>query len=161
FDWLAAKGVDTFCPMGAGMTPAWLVDDPQELRIRCWINGELKQDSTTAQMFVGLAQIIASISTLITLDPGDVIATGTPAGVGVARGEQLREGDVVTIERGGVARLSTPVVVECPLGEPTWRGRPRWRSCEPAASGRSARAPARDAVSCGGHASGRLCREGV
>jgi 2-keto-4-pentenoate hydratase/2-oxohepta-3-ene-1,7-dioic acid hydratase in catechol pathway len=109
FDMLGAKGVDTFCPMGPGMTPAWLVANPQALTIKCWINGVLKQDSTTAQMLVELPRLIASISERITLEPGDVIATGTPAGVGNARGEQLGPGDRITIEIEGLGSLTNPI----------------------------------------------------
>jgi 2-keto-4-pentenoate hydratase/2-oxohepta-3-ene-1,7-dioic acid hydratase in catechol pathway len=112
FDWLGSKGVDGFCPMGPGLTPAWLVEDPQRLRIRCSINGELKQDGRTQDMLAGVAQLIEAISRSVTLEPGDVIATGTPAGVGVARGEQLAPGDEVVIEIGGLGRLVNRVVAE-------------------------------------------------
>lgn len=112
YDWMGAKGIDTFCPMGPGITPAWLVDDPQALGIRCWINDVLKQDGNTADMLVGLAPLIAAISETMTLEPGDVVATGTPAGVGNARGDQLHHGDRVTIEIEGIGRLSNPVLAK-------------------------------------------------
>lgn len=95
--------------MGPGVTPDWLIDDPHELGVRCTVNGELKQDSTTAQMLNGVWRLIEAVSEAITLEPGDVIATGTPAGVGAARGEQLADGDVVRIEIDGLGALENPV----------------------------------------------------
>lgn len=109
FDWLGSKGADTFCPMGPGVTPDWLIDDPHELGVRCTVNGELKQDGTTARMLNGVWRLIEAVSEAITLEPGDVIATGTPAGVGAARGEQLADGDVVRIEIDGLGALENPV----------------------------------------------------
>ena len=112
FDWLASKGVDGFCPMGPGMVPTWLVDDPHRLRIRCWRNGELEQDGNTAGMLNEVWRLIEAISASITLEPGDVIATGTPAGVGVAHGKQLAPGDSMVVDIEGVGRLETPVVAD-------------------------------------------------
>ena len=104
WDWTACKGLDTFCPMGA-MTPAWMVPDPQSLTIRCLVNGVVKQDSTTAVMIAGVAAVIAAASRFWTLEPGDVISTGTPAGVGHARHEYLADGDEVRVEIGDLAPL--------------------------------------------------------
>jgi 2-keto-4-pentenoate hydratase/2-oxohepta-3-ene-1,7-dioic acid hydratase in catechol pathway len=111
FDWLGSKGADTFCPLGPGVTPDWLVDDPHDLVIRCYVNGELKQDGSTRHMLNDGWQLIEALSASITLEPGDVIATGTPAGVGVARGEQLAAGDEVRIEIEGLGALVNPVAL--------------------------------------------------
>jgi 2-keto-4-pentenoate hydratase/2-oxohepta-3-ene-1,7-dioic acid hydratase in catechol pathway len=92
-DWLAHKSFDGSCPMGPWIVPASAVGDPQTLGIRLWLNGTLKQDSNTSQMIFTLAEQIASLSQRISLHPGDVILTGTPAGVGAGRGEFLKPGD--------------------------------------------------------------------
>ena len=84
FDWFAAKSADTSLPLGPGITPSFLVPDPQDLRIRLWVNGELQQDESTADMICPVDQLIATASSVVTLEPGDVIATGTPSGVGPA-----------------------------------------------------------------------------
>jgi 2-keto-4-pentenoate hydratase/2-oxohepta-3-ene-1,7-dioic acid hydratase in catechol pathway len=110
WDWLASKGADGSAPFGPGIRPAFLVADPQRLDLRLWVNGELKQEANTADMIDGVAALVAAASELMTLEPGDVIATGTPAGVGVPRGEFLRPGDVVEIEIADFGRLSNPVV---------------------------------------------------
>ena len=111
YDWLRAKGLDTFCPLGPGVTPAWQVTDPHNLHIRLWRNGELKQDGSTGDMLHGVWELIAAASASMTLEPGDVLATGTPAGVGVARGESLRPGDRLAIEITGLGRLDNPVAL--------------------------------------------------
>src|SRR5712692_6345532 len=74
------------------------VENPQDLELRLWVNGQLKQEANTSDMVVGVAALIAAASDLVTLEPGDVIATGTPDGVGLPRGEFLRPGDVVEME---------------------------------------------------------------
>lgn len=112
WDWLASKGRDTFLPLGPGITPAWLVDDPHDLPLRVWVNGSLKQDGRTSDLIVDIWELIAAASTIVTLEPGDVITTGTPAGVGAPRGEYLRVGDVVTVEIEPLGRLNNPVRVE-------------------------------------------------
>jgi 2-keto-4-pentenoate hydratase/2-oxohepta-3-ene-1,7-dioic acid hydratase in catechol pathway len=88
------------------------VPDPQRLGIRCRVNGELLQDSSTAQMVFSVAEIVAFVSTWLTLEPGDLIATGTPAGVGFTREPPvyLRPGDEVTVEIDGLGALVNPVV---------------------------------------------------
>ena len=116
WDWLASKGADRSTPFGPGVCPAFLVEDPQDLAIRLWVNGELKQDGTTADMIDSVAELVAAASQLMTLEPGDVIATGTPAGVGMPRGEFLRTGDRVELEVADFGRLSNPVVAESTLG---------------------------------------------
>jgi 2-keto-4-pentenoate hydratase/2-oxohepta-3-ene-1,7-dioic acid hydratase in catechol pathway len=110
--WTRGKSFDTFCPVGPRVVPAAEVADPQALRIRCLVNGEALQDSSTAEMVFPVAQIIAFVSEAITLEPGDLIATGTPAGVGMARTPPrfLRPGDEVTVEIEGLGALTNPVV---------------------------------------------------
>ena len=112
WDWLASKGADQSTPIGPGIRPAFLVDDPQQLNLRLWVNGRLKQQATTSDMIDGVAALIAAASEILTLEPGDVIATGTPDGVGLPRGEFLRPGDVVEMEVGDFGRLTNPVVAE-------------------------------------------------
>ncbi|QJY44474.1 fumarylacetoacetate hydrolase family protein [Pseudonocardia broussonetiae] len=110
FDWTSAKGEDTFCPTGPGVTPAWFVDDPQDLRITLSVNGAVKQDSSTADMMNSAFAVVAAASRIMTLEPGDIVATGSPAGVGAARGDFLRPGDEVVIEIAGLGVLRNPVV---------------------------------------------------
>ena len=102
-----AKSLDTFAPMGPALVTADEVGDPGALGIRCLVNGELMQSSTTADMVFGVAQLIAFCSRAFTLEAGDVIATGTPAGVGWFRDPKrmLRDGDEVAIEIERVGRL--------------------------------------------------------
>src|SRR5262249_45651028 len=98
------------------------VPDPQDLRLRLWVNGVLKQDDTTAHMLFDVATIIATLSRVLTLEPGDIIATGTPAGVGFARTpkEFLQPGDVVESEVAGIGgRHNRIVAVEPATGEAT------------------------------------------
>ncbi|HEY7629065.1 MAG TPA: fumarylacetoacetate hydrolase family protein [Thermoleophilaceae bacterium] len=111
--WSRGKSFDTFCPVGQPV-PASEVPDPQALGIRCRVNGELLQDSNTSEMVFSVAEIIAFVSEAITLEPGDLIATGTPAGVGMARTPQvwLTPGDEVTIEIDGLPSLTNPVLAE-------------------------------------------------
>ncbi len=97
FDWLGHKSPDGSCPIGPGLVPAWLVDDPQDLSISLSVNAVTKQSSHTSQMVIGVDALIAGASRLMTLEPGDVVLTGTPAGVGAPRGTFLRDGDVVTV----------------------------------------------------------------
>jgi len=109
--WTRGKSPDTFCPVGPRLVPREEIDDPQALAIRCILNGETMQDSSTANMIFSVAEIIAYISRSITLDPGDLIATGTPAGVGVFRDPKvlLKDGDEVTVEVEGLGALTNPV----------------------------------------------------
>ncbi|MFC4948005.1 fumarylacetoacetate hydrolase family protein [Pseudonocardia sp. GCM10023141] len=115
YDWLASKGRDTFCPLGPGVTPSWFVPDPQALPIRLWRGADLEQDGSTADMIFSVARLIAAASEVMTLEPGDVIATGTPAGVGVAQGKALADGDVVRAEIGPLGVLENPVRVASPV----------------------------------------------
>jgi 2,4-diketo-3-deoxy-L-fuconate hydrolase len=109
--WTRAKSLDTFCPVGPRLTPAAEIPDPQQLRIRCLVNGEALQDSSTEHMVFSVAGLVAFISEGITLEPGDLIATGTPAGVGFTREPPvfLRPGDEVTVEIEGIGALTNPV----------------------------------------------------
>ena len=108
--WTRAKSFDTFCPVGSA-TPASAVPDPQALRIRCLLNGDALQDSSTAAMVFGVAELIAFVSEAITLEPDDLIATGTPAGVGVFRDPKvfLAPGDEVSVEIETIGSLTNPV----------------------------------------------------
>ncbi|MDA8331505.1 MAG: fumarylacetoacetate hydrolase family protein [Candidatus Dormibacteraeota bacterium] len=106
------KAVDTFCPLGPGIVPAAEVEDPQRLGLVTRLNGEVMQNGNTADMLFSIAESISFISQVITLECGDVIATGTPAGVGYKRVPPrfLRPGDLIEVEVEGVGRLSNPVV---------------------------------------------------
>jgi 2-keto-4-pentenoate hydratase/2-oxohepta-3-ene-1,7-dioic acid hydratase in catechol pathway len=112
--WTRGKSPDTFCPVGPRLVPREEIDDPQQLGIRCILNGQTMQDSSTAQMIFSVAEIIAYVSKIITLEPGDLIATGTPAGVGVFRDPKvlLEDGDEVSIEIDGLGTLTNPVEKE-------------------------------------------------
>ena len=106
--WFLGKSLDGFCPMGPTLVTADEIPDPQALKLTCRVNGATKQDSSTAQMIFDVATIVETLSRGMTLEPGDVIATGTPAGVGFARQppEFLKAGDTVEceIENIGVLR---------------------------------------------------------
>jgi 2-keto-4-pentenoate hydratase/2-oxohepta-3-ene-1,7-dioic acid hydratase in catechol pathway len=110
YDWFASKATDSSLPLGPGITPAFQVPDPQALRLRLWVNDELQQDESTADMICPVAELISAASAVVTLEPGDVIATGTPAGVGAGRGRYLRHGDVVRVEIEGLGQLSNHVI---------------------------------------------------
>ncbi|MEX0717515.1 MAG: fumarylacetoacetate hydrolase family protein [Planctomycetaceae bacterium] len=106
FDWLHGKWHDTFCPMGPCLLPADELADPQTLAMRLTVNGHVEQEASTAEMVFPVAAVIEFVSSFVTLEPGDVISTGTPQGVGMAKGKFLRPGDVLeaSIERIGVLR---------------------------------------------------------
>ena len=110
--WFKGKSLDTFCPIGPWIVTADEVKDPQDLRLQLRVNGVVKQDASTAQMIFNIKQLIASLSQSFTLEPGDIIATGTPSGVGFARTppEFLRDGDLVEVEIEKIGTLSNPVV---------------------------------------------------
>jgi 2-keto-4-pentenoate hydratase/2-oxohepta-3-ene-1,7-dioic acid hydratase in catechol pathway len=111
--WIRGKSFDTFCPLGPWIVTADEIPDPQALSIKCIVNGTPLQDSTTGEMIFGVAEIISYLSRFMTLEPGDVIATGTPVGVGFARKPQifLGNGDVVDVEIEGIGTLRNPVEV--------------------------------------------------
>jgi 2-keto-4-pentenoate hydratase/2-oxohepta-3-ene-1,7-dioic acid hydratase in catechol pathway len=110
--WTRGKSPDTFCPVGPRLVARDEVPDPQALAIRAILNGETVQDSNTANMVFGVADVIAYVTRTITLEPGDLIATGTPAGVGAFRKPPLfmQPGDEITIEIEGLGSLTNPVV---------------------------------------------------
>jgi 2-keto-4-pentenoate hydratase/2-oxohepta-3-ene-1,7-dioic acid hydratase in catechol pathway len=108
-DWLRSKGYAGCLPMGPAVVPARFVGDPQQLPLRLWVGDELMQDSNTSEMLFGVAEQIEFLSGIVALLPGDVISTGTPAGVGFARGRFLHPGDVVVAEIESVGRLVNPV----------------------------------------------------
>jgi len=114
--WLRAKGSDGFAPMGPAVVTADEIGDPTALRVRSFVNGEAWQDSTTAEMIFDVATIVAFASRTITLEPGDVIATGTPAGVGHYHEppRYLADGDLMRCEIEGIGVLENRVVDEEP-----------------------------------------------
>jgi len=105
--WVRAKSLDTFCPLGPVVVTADELRDPQTLAIRSRVNGETMQDSSTAEMIFGVAELVSRLSQSFTLRPGDVIATGTPLGVGAFREPPrfLGAGDVVEVEVEGIGTL--------------------------------------------------------
>ncbi|WP_189338545.1 fumarylacetoacetate hydrolase family protein [Sphingobium sp. SCG-1] len=111
-DWVQHKAFDGFAPMGPYLVPARFVADPQDLPVRLTVNGKIKQDSNTREMVFGVAAIIEHASSIMTLYPGDVIATGTPAGVGHGRKppEYLSGGDEVRVVIGQLGELVTYIV---------------------------------------------------
>jgi 2-keto-4-pentenoate hydratase/2-oxohepta-3-ene-1,7-dioic acid hydratase in catechol pathway len=98
--WTRAKGADGFCPYGPWITTADEVEDPEDLALRTWVNGELRQDARTSDLIFGIDAIVAFLGEAITLEPGDLILTGTPSGVGAWQDppQFLQSGDVVRIE---------------------------------------------------------------
>lgn len=112
--WQRGKSCDTFAPLGPRIVPAAEIKDPHNLRIQCRVNGITMQDSNTQQLIFKIPEVIEFISASITLDPGDIIATGTPPGVGFARKPPifLKSGDVVEVEVEGIGVLRNPVVGE-------------------------------------------------
>ena len=104
-DWLMQKCFDGSCPMGPWIVPASDVRDPQNLALKLWVNDDLMQDSSTSKMIFNTAEQIAQLSTLVTLWPGDVIMTGTPAGVGMGRGIFLKAGDRLKLWIEGIGEL--------------------------------------------------------
>jgi acylpyruvate hydrolase len=103
--WIRAKGADTFCPYGPWITTADDVPDPQNLLLRTWVNGEERQNSTTADLIFGPQACVDFIAQTCTLHPGDLILTGTPSGVGQASGQFLQDGDVVRVEIEGLGAI--------------------------------------------------------
>ena len=108
------KSFDTHGPTGPWVVTADEIPDPQDLRIRTWVNEQLLQDASTKEMIFDCAQQIETLSTAFTLEPGDLIATGTPAGVGIVRKPPvfLQPGDSVRIEIDGIGTLENPVIAE-------------------------------------------------
>lgn len=115
--WIRGKAMDTFCPLGPVMVTSDEVPDPQAVRLRTWVNGALKQDGTTKEMVFSVDQIISYVSQFVTLQPGDVILTGTPTGCGdyLDPREALRDGDRVEVDVEGIGRLRNRVSEIVPL----------------------------------------------
>jgi 2-keto-4-pentenoate hydratase/2-oxohepta-3-ene-1,7-dioic acid hydratase in catechol pathway len=109
--WVRGKSLDTFCPMGPSITSRDQVPEPQNLPVRAILNGKVMQDGNTREMIFDVAALIEYLSQGMTLEPGDVIATGTPPGVGDARKPPvyLKKGDVIEIEVGNLGKLVNPV----------------------------------------------------
>lgn len=112
--WTMGKTFDTFAPMGPALVTRDEVPDPHNLAIRLRIGDELLQDSSTSKLIFGIPQLVVALSEVMTLEPGDVVSTGTPPGVGVARTPRryLRPGEVVQVEIEKLGVLSNPVVAE-------------------------------------------------
>ena len=112
--WTRSKSIDTFCPTGPYTATRDEVPDPQNLYIRAILNGEVVQDGTTSKMIFSVAELVSFLSQGMTLEPGDIIITGTPPGVGMAREPQLwmKPGDEVSIEIEGLGTLTNPVEAE-------------------------------------------------
>lgn len=111
--WFQGKSLDGSCPLGPWIVTADEIPDPQRLHLRLWVNGELKQDDTTASMTFDVAAIIEALSRVLTLEPGDIIATGTPAGVGFARTppEFLKPGDLMRSEIEEIGAMENRIVL--------------------------------------------------
>ncbi len=109
--WTRSKSLDTFAPTGPYLVTKDEIADPQDLSIRCVLNGEVMQDGSTSKMVFTVAELVSFLSRGMTLEPGDVIMTGTPPGVGMARDPKvfLKEGDEVTVEIEGLGTLTNPV----------------------------------------------------
>jgi 2-keto-4-pentenoate hydratase/2-oxohepta-3-ene-1,7-dioic acid hydratase in catechol pathway len=110
YDWICQKNFDGACPMGPWLTPSAEIADPQALAIKLWVNDAIKQDSTTAEMIFTAAEQIAFLSSRITLYPGDVVLTGTPAGAGAERGQFLKSGDNVKAWIEHIGELVTYII---------------------------------------------------
>jgi 2-keto-4-pentenoate hydratase/2-oxohepta-3-ene-1,7-dioic acid hydratase in catechol pathway len=112
--WQRGKSCDTFAPMGPAIVTTDEVADPHRLGIKLRLNGETMQNSTTEQLIFGVDRLIAFLSETVTLEPGDIIATGTPPGVGFARKPPvfLKPGDLMEVEVEGLGVLSNPVLAE-------------------------------------------------
>jgi len=111
--WAKGKCCDSFCPVGPWLVTADEIADPQDLGLSLWVNGECRQHSSTAQMAVGVVGLLRFLGDLMTLEPGDLILTGTPGGVAVGRPEPkpfLRPGDLVELEVEHLGRQRTPVI---------------------------------------------------
>lgn len=106
------KGFDSFCPLGPCVLTADEVPDPQQLRVRSFVNGEMRQSASTGDMVFSVAQLLEEVSAQITLEAGDVVTTGTPAGVGTFRHPPvyLSPGDEVIVEVDAIGRLANPVI---------------------------------------------------
>ena len=109
FDWVAAKANDASCPIGPALVPACFVKDPQNLDLKLTLNGQIKQEANTSGMIFDLREQLVRLTEIMTLEPGDIVLTGTPAGVGAARGEFLAPGDQLQAHISGLGSLSTTI----------------------------------------------------
>ena len=109
FDWLHGKWFDSFCPCGPCVLSADELADPQTLNLRLSVNGDVKQNGSTSQMVFPVAAVIEFISSFVTLEPGDIISTGTPEGVGHAKGTYLKAGDRIEASIERIGRIVTPI----------------------------------------------------
>ncbi|BFG79852.1 fumarylacetoacetate hydrolase family protein [Paraburkholderia terrae] len=109
FDWIGHKCFAGSCPIGPFLTPAAFIESPENLNIRLWINGVLRQDSNTNKHLYGVADQISYLSQRMDLLPGDIILTGTPAGVGMESGTFLKRGDVIKVWIEGLGELETTI----------------------------------------------------
>ena len=112
FDWLHGKWHDSFCPCGPCVATAETTGDPQSLKMQLSVTGHVHQDASTAQMIFPVAAVIEFISSFVTLEPGDIISTGTPEGVGNAKGIFLKPGDQLVARIDRIGELRSPVVGE-------------------------------------------------
>ncbi|MFP6659731.1 MAG: fumarylacetoacetate hydrolase family protein, partial [Pirellulales bacterium] len=112
FDWLHGKWHDSACPCGPCIASADAIDDPQNLGMQLRVNGTLHQDATTAQQIFPVAAVIEFISSFVTLEPGDMISTGTAAGVGNTTGTYLQPGDTIEAAITSIGTLISPVIAE-------------------------------------------------
>jgi 2-keto-4-pentenoate hydratase/2-oxohepta-3-ene-1,7-dioic acid hydratase in catechol pathway len=110
YDWVSHKSFEGACPMGPWIVPASAISDPQSLDIKLWVNDVLKQDSNTKLMIYSVAEQVSQLSTRVTLQPGDIILTGTPAGVGSARREFLKRGDTVRVHIDAIGSLTNRLI---------------------------------------------------
>lgn len=109
FDWFQGKCWDTFCPIGPWIVPTAFIADPQKLKLKLTVNGAIEQDDSSTTMIWTVREQISYLSTIVTLEPGDVIATGTPSGVGAGKGKFLKAGDVMEAWVEGIGTLRNPV----------------------------------------------------
>jgi 2-keto-4-pentenoate hydratase/2-oxohepta-3-ene-1,7-dioic acid hydratase in catechol pathway len=109
YDWVSQKCFEGSCPLGPWIVPAADIGDPHRLGIRLWVNGELMQDSNTSKLIFDTAEQIAMLSSRVTLHPGDLVLTGTPAGVGMGRGRFLKAGDAVKLWIENIGELAHTV----------------------------------------------------
>ena len=109
FDWQHGKWHDTFCPMGPCITPSDDIRDPQTLKMSLSVNGNVEQDASTAEMIFPVAAIIEFISSFVHLEPGDIISTGTPSGVGASKNKFLKPGDQMEAKIEKIGVLKSPV----------------------------------------------------
>ncbi len=112
FDWLHGKWHDSFCPCGPCIASADAIPDPQALPMKLSVSGNVKQDASTGLMVFPVAAIVEFIASFVTLEPGDIISTGTPSGVGNATGTYLKPGDTLEASIAEIGTLTSPVVAE-------------------------------------------------